>query len=499
MPVSALTNASSLSHSPSTDPGTPTPSNKKRARSQPSTDVQKKRKSLPTATTFRLSQPNMSYASDITVAPSPEDFSIPATQSSSPSTTSPSTTHRKTTSTAAPTVVKSEPAITNCETAPPSTTTTLPKTPSSRTRPNQVSKPSSTPQTTTSTPSGATSPKSHTRKCREKVTRQFEHLLNVLPPPPRGVEVKHKAQILDYTIKIFRYLLLQRTTLQAQIALASKSALTQCINNVIANATANLSPQARMHPLPILTLLEPFVGLYCVKRNWTYAEVWLTHNTTNQTSLVSCLFNSDDNAVLTRLDAFATESRKAYRQASTLPSGIVHRAMATQRSEWLSTPANDANVFRRADLARAHGLCVVNAVPVLTPMHNYSAVLLFADVVPHTFSVTDVNTLQDYANTLSNIYIDYVKTFDSSVAPKLSIPHAPNMKAEVTTTPPNAQCQRRTHSSSLPANTNPVLPDSITPSPPMPMPKREPVEVSPMDSSSALLSLTDSNSRWLPH
>lgn len=335
--------------------------------------------------------------------------------------------------------------------------------------------------------SGPTPPKSHTRKCREKVTRQFEHLLHVLPPPPRGVEVKHKAQILDYTIKIFRYLLLQRTTLQAQIALASKPALTQCINNVIANATANLTPQARIHPLPILTLLEPFVGLYCVKKTWTYAELWLVHNTSNQASLLSCLFNSDDNAVLTRLDAFATESRARYQRPTRLTSGIVRRAMATQRSEWLTDPSNDPSIFLRANLARTHGISVVNAVPVLTPRHNYSAVVLFADLTPHHFVVADMDMLQDYSNTLSNIYIDYVNTFDNSIPSKLCIPTA-DVKPCVSR---RSVAQRQPQQPSLSA----ARPRISTP--PVTLAKREPLEINPMNASPCMLPMSESSSRWL--
>lgn len=41
---------------------------------------------------------------------------------------------------------------------------------------------------------------SHTRRCRAKVNAKFEELRAVLPPPPASVELKFKAQVLDWTI-----------------------------------------------------------------------------------------------------------------------------------------------------------------------------------------------------------------------------------------------------------------------------------------------------------
>lgn len=249
-------------------------------------------------------------------------------------------------------------------------------------------------------------PKSHTRKCREKVTKQFENLLEVLPRPPNGVEVKHKAQVLEYTIRMFRYLLLRRTSLQAEIALASKPALRQWMDGTIAAAAAALPRDARKH-IPLSAVLEPFVGLYCVKEGWTYGEMWLVDEA-NQAALASCVFNTDDDAVLKQLNAFATMSKSQYTTSSHVKSGIINRVIASKRPEWLSELPSDPAVFDRAALAGEHGLCVTEAVPVMLDEKRCAGVLVFADVVPHKFSTGDMITLLDYASTLGRFYMDYL-------------------------------------------------------------------------------------------
>lgn len=44
--------------------------------------------------------------------------------------------------------------------------------------------------------------KIHTRRSRAKLNDKMERLLAALPPPPAGVAVKSKAQILDYAIAV---------------------------------------------------------------------------------------------------------------------------------------------------------------------------------------------------------------------------------------------------------------------------------------------------------
>lgn len=262
------------------------------------------------------------------------------------------------------------------------------------------------PPTTIKSPHSANTPKSHTRRCREKVTRQFEHLLEVLPRPPIGVEVKHKAQVLDYTIKIFKDLLLKRTTLQTEIALASKPALRQWMNGTIAAASL-ASGRSSASPVPLSAILEPFLGLYCIKKRWSYGEMWLVEPDRHM-SLSSCVFNSEDSDVLRRLDSFASVSKSRYGQPSRVISGLVGRISASCRPEWLNDLSSDVRVFDRAAMAGEHGLTVAEAVPVTLDGSSCTAVMVFSDVVHHSYSTADITTLMEYTTTLSQFYLEYI-------------------------------------------------------------------------------------------
>lgn len=278
--------------------------------------------------------------------------------------------------------------------------------------------------------------KSHTRKCREKVTRQFENLFEVLPPPPRGVEVKHKAQILEYTISIFKSLLTERTSLQAEIALASKSSLLQWMNETISTATnqvdqkeqktnfkQNLQKQSKQEQeavsperknrdsssiVPLSAILEPFIGLYCVKKKWTYGEVWSVNPGSRHASLSSCVFNSDDKTTLDKLNGFASASRTRYSTPTRLTKGMVGRSIAGQRQEWLNDLSCDGSAFLRADLAKKYGVCVAQVVPIILPRQGLSAIMLFGDNKPHVFSTADSSALLEYSRVLGKFYGHYL-------------------------------------------------------------------------------------------
>lgn len=105
--------------------------------------------------------------------------------------------------------------------------------------------------------------KSHTRRCREKVNDKFKQLLEELPLPPTGIEVQHKAQILDYTIKTLKDLSNQKTSLETELAFSSKKNLLRWVDHVISNSRT-LSDAVR-----------PFLDMFCTKKGWKYAELWL--------------------------------------------------------------------------------------------------------------------------------------------------------------------------------------------------------------------------------
>lgn len=387
LPVSAVTDASYLDDNPTPSSLPPIQKKRSRAKSAGSSPRKAKRENLTASAPSQYTR-NLSVASDVSSFPTPHAVSPRQSRQ-----------HQR---------LKSEPAVNNSTSPPP----TAPSATCAISLKKQVHlSPQTEPSSHPSQPPSPAAPKSHTRKCREKVTRQFENLLEVLPRPPNGVEVKHKAQILEYTIKVFRDLLLRRTSLQAEISLASKSALQQWMNATIAAYSQNMPRNVKNAPpphAPISAILEPFVGLYCVKKGWVYGEMWLVNLETGLVSLSSCVFNTDDDDVLRRLDLFATESRTKYSAPAKITSGMVNRVMASRRPEWLNDLSSDSMVFERASNAGEHGMVVASAVPVVLPTEFCAAVLTFADVTPHTYSTADLTTLSDYTSTLGSYYHQYV-------------------------------------------------------------------------------------------
>lgn len=269
-----------------------------------------------------------------------------------------------------------------------------------------------------------TSVKSHTRRCREKVNEKFKRLLEALPPPPEGVEVKHKAQILEYTIRVFRHYIARRSALRTDIALASSSAL------------ARWAAERAAQPLP--ALLDAFGALYARKHSWKYAEVWAP-----QGPALALAFASVCGPAAPQLGAFAARARE-------LPPpppgarGLVQRAAAAQRAEWLPAPRDDPAAFARAGLAAQAGIEVALAVPVRTRDGGPTpvAVLLFADVEERAYSTADVAALSDFANLVADTHASFV-TDNSPMQPApppvttdLPAYDAPTLSFDVNASPP---------------------------------------------------------------
>lgn len=104
---------------------------------------------------------------------------------------------------------------------------------------------------------------SHTRRCRAKVNNKFQELLRILPPPPPKTGVKHKAQILDYTIRVFREIYAKKQHLEAELALSSRAQLNMWVESVVKPATR------------LADILNPFMSLICTKEKWQFAETWV--------------------------------------------------------------------------------------------------------------------------------------------------------------------------------------------------------------------------------
>lgn len=104
---------------------------------------------------------------------------------------------------------------------------------------------------------------SHTRRCRAKVNNKFQELLRILPTPPPKTGVKHKAQILDYTIRVFREIYAKKLYLEAELALSSRAHLNMWVESIVKPATR------------LADILNPFMSLICTKEKWQFAETWV--------------------------------------------------------------------------------------------------------------------------------------------------------------------------------------------------------------------------------
>jgi len=210
--------------------------------------------------------------------------------------------------------------------------------------------------------------KSHTRRCREKVNEKFANLLEALPSAPPGVEVKHKAQILEYTLQVFRALLARRNRLRVDIALASET---------------SLRDWCETQPL------SAFAALYARKHRWPYVETWKNGQLTAAHSDV--------------LHSHLRNLANACMNTTTLSGmGIVERATNSKRPEWLPIPVSlpimaggeRKPCILRHEAVAAVGINVILAIPTI----REDAVLLFMDTKRRNFGIEAVDQLFKYAN-----------------------------------------------------------------------------------------------------
>lgn len=226
--------------------------------------------------------------------------------------------------------------------------------------------------------------KSHTRKCREKVNEKFERLLEALPSPPCGVEVKYKAQVLEYTISVFRKLIARRHALRTDIALSSAHAVARWAGGELAGARFE-------------EVVEKFARLYATKKNWKYAEVWM-----NGQRRTGTVLNGDEITEM-KLNTFA----KAGLGTGMRAGGMVARTFAARQAEWLPDVGGDPAAFSRADVAKECGLRVALTVPVMMRNGGCAAVLLFADWTDRTYSTLEVAEVVEFARVVGDAYAEH--------------------------------------------------------------------------------------------
>lgn len=223
---------------------------------------------------------------------------------------------------------------------------------------------------------------SHTRRCRAKVNSNFQRLLDQLPPPPPGVEVKHKAQILAYAVDTFRQLRCRNMRLEMQLALSSPYQLQRWVRSVVSSAT-NLTDA-----------LKPFMALICLTKQWKYAELWQpVHCAETQLCYISgALPPTVQGEELYRLKKYRTNSRKYKFKPR---SGVPGRVFLTMRPEWLPL-LNDPVAFPRAPHAVRHRVQVTFAVPVIVN-GSVQMVVEFYDTEKRDYDPTTLNIANDIA------------------------------------------------------------------------------------------------------
>lgn len=260
---------------------------------------------------------------------------------------------------------------------------------------------------------------SHTRRCRAKVNSKFKELMQILPPPSNGI--KHKAQILEYTIQIFRDYHAKKMSLEAELALSSRAHLNAWVEGVV---TRSLSLQE---------LLLPYLSLICTKGGWKYSEAWVSaqdddaacnggggggsNGTTGISghsrlltpansaigpnsklrlgpTLIPPLGNTDDPDLQSKLERFRDRSRSYGCKARVDLPG---RILCTMRPEWLPS-LEDTDVFQRARLATDASLTMCFGVPVF--IRGYvAAVAMFFDTEKRAYDAKCVD-LADYVASL---------------------------------------------------------------------------------------------------
>ncbi|PXF47745.1 hypothetical protein BWQ96_02427 [Gracilariopsis chorda] len=244
----------------------------------------------------------------------------------------------------------------------------------------------------TPSPSPSSSPQprlrpnvSHTRRCRAKLNTNFDRLLQVLPKPPPGVEVKHKAQILQYAIDHYRHVRCKNVKLEMTLALSSRSHMHRWVQSVV-----HTSPNLR-------DSLKSFMAMICLTKNWKYAELWSPHTPTDSSSVAltyasGALPPTVEGEELHRLKAYRVKSRK-YTFAPR--SGVPGRVFLTMRPEWLPL-LNDPVAFPRAPHAVRNRVEVTFAVPVVVN-GSVKMVVQFYDTYRRDYEPATLNMTNEIA------------------------------------------------------------------------------------------------------
>lgn len=237
---------------------------------------------------------------------------------------------------------------------------------------------------------------SHTKLCRDRLNNMFDRLKHTLPPPPPGVEVKHKAQVLDYAIMVFKGMVERTAQLEVELAVSSNKATMEWISKLVQQTET--FPEAA----------KRVMRLFIVRRGWLHAELWTSSkrpsnkmstsstfcdmsNNNNNNNTATNNTDNDGGVLLSFCDAvgndnappaahealsmFSQESKAFHFRAN---EGVQGRVWSSMRPEWV-TGLSDIRYFRRTELARKYGLKVCLAVPI-TITGKIEGIMCFYDV-----------------------------------------------------------------------------------------------------------------------
>jgi hypothetical protein len=244
---------------------------------------------------------------------------------------------------------------------------------------------------------------SHTKLCRDRLNSMFERLRDTLPPPPPGTDIKHKAQVLDYACAVLKDMVERTAMLEAELALSSMRS-----TNAWANRTVEESPS-------FITAASKVMSLFCLHREWTMAELWISSQGPHASSAGSagsgavagsCLAGSDgftnsrppgatssdgrdvgslhlgsclfrDPGVVTRDAGLAAFVATARAHILSPDVGIIGRAWSSMRPDWV-TGINNRQIFVRSKEASLAGLQTCFALPIAVG-GRVEAVVVFYD------------------------------------------------------------------------------------------------------------------------
>ncbi|CAN8067295.1 unnamed protein product [Agarophyton chilense] len=226
---------------------------------------------------------------------------------------------------------------------------------------------------------------SHTRRCRAKVNTNFERLLQVLPDPSSGIEVKHKAQVLQYAIDYYKHVSCKNRMLEMKLALRSPSEMYRWVQSVV-SASPNLKET-----------LKSFIAMICLTKNWKYAELWAPQTRAGSSSVslryvAGALPPTVGGEALHRLRKYRARSRK-YKFPPRC--GVPGRVFLTMRPEWLPL-LNDPVAFPRAPHAVRNQVQVTFAVPVIVN-GAVEMVVEFFDTERRDYDPATLNMANDIA------------------------------------------------------------------------------------------------------